>query len=123
MLFRSAIGLNILGNGLMFLMPGLTHNLWLIGLAMYIGGMLGPMWTIAVATLQGHSVPARLQGRVNASYRLLSIGISAIGPLLAGLLAQLFGLSAAFVCLGILTWLQLIPFFWIVTERAMTRHM
>lgn len=119
---RWAIGLNILGNGLMFLAPALTYNLWLIGAAMLFGGMVGPMWTITAATLQGRIVPTELQGRVNASYRLLSIGASALGPLLAGLLAQFFGLPTAFACLGILTWLQLIPFFWLVTERAMTRR-
>lgn len=44
-----------------------------------------------------------------------------LGPLLGGLFAQIFGLSAALVLFGILTWLQFIPFFWIVTEGAMAR--
>ena len=118
---RWAIGLNIFGNGLMFATPALTHSLWLIGGAMFIGGMGGPMWTIAAAALQGRIVPSTLQGRVNASYRILSIGTSAFGPILGGLLAQLFGLPIALALFGILTWLQFIPFFWVVTERAMMR--
>lgn len=118
---RWAIGLNIFGNGLMFATPALTHSLWLVGGAMFIGGMGGPMWTIAAAALQGRIVPSTLQGRVNASYRILSIGTSAFGPILGGLLAQLFGLPIALALFGILTWLQFIPFFWVVTERAMMR--
>lgn len=118
---RWAIGLNIFGNGLMFATPALTHNLWLIGGALFLGGIGGPMWTIAAAALQGRIVPSELQGRVSASYRILSIGTSALGPMLGGLLAQIFGLSAALALFGILTWLQFIPFFWIVTERAMAR--
>jgi len=120
---RWAIGLNIFGNGLMFATPALTHNLWLIGGAMFIGGMGGPMWTIATAALQGRIVPSELQGRANASYRILSIGMSALGPLLGGLLAQIFGLPVALALFGILTWLQFIPFFWIVTEHEMIRKL
>lgn len=120
---RWAIGLNIFGNGLMFATPALTHNLWLIGGAMFLGGMGGPMWTIAAAALQGRIVSSELQGRVNASYRVLSIGMSALGPMLGGLLAQIFGLPAALALFGILTWLQFIPFFWVVTEQAMMRKL
>lgn len=118
---RWAIGLNIFGNGLMFATPALTHNLWLIGGAMFLGGLGGPMWTIAAAVLQGRIVPSALQGRVNATYRILSIGTSALGPLFGGLLAQIFGFPVALALFGILTWLQFIPFCWVVTERAMTR--
>ncbi len=118
---RWAIGLNIFGNGLMFATPAVTHNLWLIGGAMFFGGVGAPMWTIAAASLQGRIVPSELQGRINASSRMLSIGTSAFGPLLGGLMAQIFGLSIALALFGILTWLQFIPFFLVVTEHAMTR--
>jgi MFS family permease len=83
---RWAIGLNIFGNGLMFATPALTHNLWLIGGTLFLGGMGSPMWTITAAALQGRIVPPELQGRTNASYRILSIGMSALGPILGGLL-------------------------------------
>ena len=120
---RWAIGLNIFGNGLMFATPALTHNLWLIGGTLFLGGMGSPMWTITAAALQGRIVPPELQGRTNASYRILSIGMSALGPILGGLLAQIFGLPAALALFGILTWLQFIPFFWVVTEHAMIHKM
>ncbi|GCE29730.1 MFS transporter [Dictyobacter alpinus] len=117
---RWAIGLNILGNGLMFATPGLTTNLWLIGASMFFGGLVGPMWTIAVAALQGRSVPAELQGRVTAGYRTFAIGCSALGPVLGGLLSQYFGLQATLSIFGVLTWLMFIPFLRGVTEQAMT---
>ncbi|GLV55522.1 hypothetical protein KDH_23660 [Dictyobacter sp. S3.2.2.5] len=118
---RWAIGLNILGNGLMFVAPALMHNLWLIGVALLLGGMGGPMWTIAAAALQGRLIPTELQGRVNATYRLLSIGMAAAGSLAGGLLAQVLGLRTVLILFGILTWLQFIPFFRFVTEDVMMR--
>lgn len=117
---RWTIGLNILGNGLMFATPGLTTNLWLIGVSLFFGGLFSPMWTITVAALQGRSVPAELQGRVNAVYRTFAIGCSALGPVLGGLLSQCFGLQATLIIFGMLTWLMFIPFLREVTEQAMT---
>jgi MFS family permease len=118
---RWAIGLNILGNSAMFAAPALTSNAWLIGGAALLGGMVGPMWTIAAASLLGRMVPARLQGRVNAAYRLLAVGSAASGPLLGGLIAQIFGLRVAFAVCAFLTALMLIPFFLVITEKAMNR--
>lgn len=76
---RWAIGLNIIGNALMFAVPALSTNSWIIGGAALLGGIGGPMWTIAVAALQGRIVPAALQGRVNAAYRFLGIGSAPLG--------------------------------------------
>ncbi|GCE08161.1 MFS transporter [Dictyobacter aurantiacus] len=118
---RWAIGFNVFGNGLMFVTPALTHNLWLIGAALLLGSMGGPMWTIAVAALQGRLIPAGLQGRVNATCRLLSIGMAALGPLAAGLLAQFCGLRTVLILFALVTGLQFIPFFRFVTEDAMMR--
>ncbi|MBA2285224.1 MAG: MFS transporter [Ktedonobacteraceae bacterium] len=116
---RWAIGLNILGNAAMFAAPALTTNAWLIGGAALLGGLVGPMWTIAAASLLGRVVPTVLQGRVNAAYRFLGEGLAAIGPLLGGLLAQVFGLRAAFAVCALLTLLMIVPFFYVITEEAM----
>jgi MFS family permease len=116
---RWAIGFNILGNGLMFMVPALTQNLWLIGGAMLLGSVSGPMWTITAAALQARIVPPELQGRVNASYRILSIGASVLGPVLGGVFAQSFGLPITLAIFGVLTWLLFVPFFLVITERAM----
>ncbi|MDQ2715139.1 MAG: MFS transporter, partial [Chloroflexota bacterium] len=116
---RWAIGLNILGNAAMFAAPALTTNAWIIGGAALLGGIVGPMWTIAAASLLGRVVPTALQGRVNAAYRFLGEGLAAVGPLLGGLLAQVFGLRVAFAVCALLTLLMIVPFFYVITEEAM----
>lgn len=118
---RWAIGLNIIGNTLMFVAPVFTSNPWLIGGSAVIGGIVGSMWTIAATSLQGRLVPTALQGRANAAYHFLGVGSAAIGPILTGLLAQILGLRTAFFVCGCLTLLMLIPFFVVITEEAMTR--
>ncbi len=116
---RWAIGLNILGNAVMFAAPALSTNTWIIGGAALLGGMAGPLWTIAVASLVGRTVPHQLQGRANAAYRFLGNGLAAVGPLLGGMMAQLCGLRATFALCAGLTLLMLLPFFQVVTEEAM----
>lgn len=116
---RWAIGLNIIGNAVMFAAPVLTTNAWIIGIAAVLGGMAGPLWTIAAASLLGRVVPTALQGRANAAYRFLSNGLAAAGPLLGGLIAQAYGLRVAFIVCACLTILMLIPFFRVVTEKVM----
>ena len=118
---RWAIGLNIAGNALMFVAPALSTNGWIIGCAAFLGGIGGPMWTIAAAALQGRIVPTDLQGRVNAAYRFLGIGSAAIGPILGGVCAQLFGLRIVFAACACLTIFMLIPFWRVITEDVM-RH-
>jgi MFS family permease len=116
---RWGIGLNILGNAVMFAAPALTANAWIIAATAALGGVAGPMWTIAAASLLGRAVPTALQGRVNAAYRFLGNGLAAVGPLLGGVTAQVFGLRAAFALCACLTLLMLIPFFCLITEEAM----
>lgn len=116
---RWLVGLNILGNGLLFLAPALTVNAWLVGAAIVIGGMGGPMWGIEAVSFQQRMVPASLQGRVTASYQFLGLGAEAIGPLVGGFVGQYVGLRAVFLGSALLTLLMLVPFFRVVTAQAM----
>lgn len=116
---RWLIGLNILGIGLLFLASALTINAWLIGAAIVIGSMGGPMWAIEAVSLQQRIVPEALQGRVTASYHFLGLGAEAIGPLVGGFIGQSFGLQAVFLGSALLTFLMFAPFFRVVTEQAM----
>ncbi|GHO79764.1 hypothetical protein KSD_75350 [Ktedonobacter sp. SOSP1-85] len=85
---RWLIGLNIIGNAVMFGVPSLSNNPWLVGAAGLLGSIGGPMWTIAAHSLLGRKVPSSLLGRVSAAYSFLGNGIAASGPLLGGLLAK-----------------------------------
>lgn len=116
---RWLIGLNILGNGLMFAAPLLTANPWLMGIAILIGGIGGPMWGIAATSFQQRVVPEALRGRVFAAYRFISWGAEALGPVIGGIVAQYTGIQVVFLGSALLTALMFVPFFRIVTERAL----
>ncbi len=117
---RWAIGLNILGNASMFAAPALTTNFWVVGGAAVLGGMTGPLWSIAAASLIGRSIPTHMQGRTNAAYSFIGTGAMALGPVFGGLIAQFVGIRSVFTVCACLTLLMLIPFFHVVTEVAMT---
>ncbi len=108
---RWLIGLNILGNALMFAAPLLTANAWLMGIAIFFGGIGGPMWGVAALSLQQRAVPAHLQGRVFAAYRFISLGAEALGPAVGGLMAQAAGIRVVFLTSLLITTLMLWPFF------------
>jgi len=116
---RWAIGLNILGNTLLIATPAFTTNPWLVGAVIILGSAVGPLWTIAALSMQQRVVPAALQGRVAAAYRLLGFGAEAIGPVVGGVVAQMWGAPAVFWGGGALTLAMFIPFLLIITNGAM----
>jgi MFS family permease len=115
---RWLIGLNILGNALMFAAPLLTANAWLMGLAILIGGVGGPMWGVAATSFQQRVVPEALRGRVFAAYRFISWGAEALGPVIGGIVAQYTGIQIVFLGSALLTMLMFVPFFRLVSEQA-----
>ncbi len=106
---RWTIGINIVGNTVMFAAPALTTNLWLVRVASPVGGVGRPMWAISAATLQQRLSPAELLGRVSMAARFLGYGGLALGPLVGGLLTQQLGVGAVFLGSGLLTALTYAP--------------
>ncbi len=117
---RWTIGINILGNAIMFASPALTTNIWLVGAASILGGIGGPMWMITMSSLKQRIVPIALQGRVSSAYRFLSYGGLALGPPIGGFIAQFFGIPVVFLICALLTALMMIPFLRVVSEAAMS---
>jgi len=117
---RWSIGINIIGNAVGFGAAALTANAWLVGLAVLIGGLGGPMWGIAATSLQQRAVPDELRGRVSAVYRFIGFGALALGALLGGLLAELLGIRAVFAVTAALTLLTLVPFARVVTNEVLS---
>lgn len=113
---RWAIGINILGNALMFLTPLLTVNLWLTGLAVAIGGVGAPLWGVVTRTMQQRIAPDYLIGRVSSAYRTIAFGANALGTVIGGAIGQAIGLDAVFLGASVLTLAMLIPF-----QRGVTR--
>jgi MFS family permease len=59
-------------------------------------GVHTTVWGTLVVTLRQRIVPAGLLGRVGSVYSVLLLGGAALGPLLGGALAQVFGVVAPF---------------------------
>lgn len=79
-----------------FLAAALTSAPLVAALAMTgVGAAVGASNVVAV-TLRQSLVPVELRGRVNASYRLVAVGLTPVGAVLGGLLSQLWGLRAPF---------------------------
>lgn len=116
---RWLIGINIVGNSIGFIAPAFTPNAWIIGGALIVGGIGGPMWGIAAVSLIQRSVPDALRGRVYSAYRFVGFGTLPLGSALGGIVAQVFGIRAVFLISGALTMLMLVPFFRVISERAM----
>ncbi|MER7730758.1 MFS transporter [Streptomyces erythrochromogenes] len=82
---------------LVLLVPGDTGpvSLTILGTTLAVHGFHLAVFNVNSLTLRQTVTPARLLGRMNASYRLILYGTIPLGALLAGSLASLFGLRAA----------------------------
>lgn len=117
---RSLIGINVGVNALLFLAPAVTTSLWLIAGAMLIGDMGGPMWGIAVLSMQQRLVPDSLRGRVSSAYRFISFGALSLGALAGGLVGETLSLTWVFAGGAVLTALMFIPLLRSISETSMT---
>ena len=97
--------------------PGLTTNVWLVGLSFAVGGFGVVLWNVVTVSLRQRIVPDALLGRLNASYRLLAWGSQPIGALLGGLIGEALGLTAAFLIAGFGSALVLLPLGLTVTNE------
>ncbi len=91
-----ALLLSQLGFAVGFLVPALTPQPILVGLAFAASGFALMIWTVVNVSLRQRFIPASLYGRVHAGHRLLSRGGALLGSVLGGVLATLLGLPAAF---------------------------
>jgi hypothetical protein len=116
---RWAIGVDILGTIVMVGMPALTANPWLVGATAVVGGIGATMWGVVVTSVRQQAVPDALLGRVSSAFRLCGFGAFSIGSLVAGGVAEVVGLRAAFGLTAALSVLLLFPFFTVVTDEAL----
>ncbi|MFJ2029814.1 MFS transporter [Streptosporangium sp. NPDC087985] len=101
----------------MMVVPAVFPQAWAVGVAAFLGGVGGTLWTVNSRTLAQLVVPDRLLGRYGAAARLLSWGTLPVGAGLAGLLAEAVGLTGAFAVFAVLAVLPVVPFLMAVTER------
>ncbi|MFD6053500.1 MFS transporter [Agromyces sp. NPDC060279] len=80
-----------------FAVLGLSTNLVLVLVGMFLAAVATACNQIVVSTLRQAAVPDALLGRVTAAYRLIVLGAVPFGGLAGGLLAGVFGLQPTFV--------------------------
>ena len=91
----------------------LRATIWLLG-AQLLGDTSGMVYGIVESTVRQTIVPDALLGRVTATIRVLDVGFTAVGSLMAGLIANAIGIRStmAFAACGMVLsvlWLMLSP--------------
>lgn len=82
--------------GLVILLPALTANALVIGAGFFAGGIAVMAWNITNVSLRQSLLPSKLMGRVHATHRTLANLAEVVGALVAGIIAEAFGLRVAF---------------------------
>jgi predicted MFS family arabinose efflux permease len=89
----------------------LTRNPWVAGGIMAVFGVHALVWSVVTLSLRQRAVPSEMLGRVNGVYYLFSVGGSAVGALVGGVVAHVFGITAPFwigaalvALLAVVTW-------------------
>lgn len=98
---RNALALDFVGTILLVGVPALTSNPLAVGAAAFFAGMGATIWVILVASIRQRLVPGELLGRVYGASRFISWGIGPLGALLAGFVAEVWGIQTMFAIGGV----------------------
>jgi MFS family permease len=99
-------------------LPASASSAWPIGVAAFVAGAGGTMWTVNARVITQSFVPEHMLGRFNSASRLISWGTMPVAAAVAGALAQLLGYRVAFGFFAVLCAMLVIPFLRVVTDRA-----
>ena len=116
---RNALALDFVGTILLVGVPTLTTNAWAVGTAAFFAGMGATVWVILVASIRQRLVPGELLGRVYSASRFISWGIGPIGALLAGFVAEVWGIRTMFGIGGIVSVGLLLIFLSLISTRML----
>jgi MFS family permease len=114
---RWMLGLDIVGTIVMLLIPALTTNVFLVGIAIFFGGFGGGIWNVAVNSIRQSMIPNELLGRVYSVYRLVGWGTLALGALLAGIITQWLGVQIFFLLAALINVSLFVPFQKVLTNE------
>ncbi|MEU3573210.1 MFS transporter [Kitasatospora sp. NPDC036755] len=107
---RAAMFADVLGTCAMLGTPALTASVPAVAAAAFAGGAGGTLWRVNARTIGQRLVPEGMLGRYNAAHRLFSWGAAPLGAGLVGLLADRFGMRAAFAVFALAAALVARPF-------------
>ena len=116
---RNALALDFVGTILLVGVPALTTNPWAVGAAAFFAGMGATIWVILVASIRQRLVPGELLGRVYSASRFVSWGIGPIGAMLAGFVAEIWGIQAMFAIGGVVSIGLLLLFLTLISPRVL----
>ena len=85
-----------------YLAAGASPNAYVLGLLLAVISFFSSMWNVVTVTLRQIVVPARLLGRVNSVYRMLSLGLTPLGAVAGGFVAHDLGIRAGYPIAGAL---------------------
>ncbi|MBD5787074.1 MFS transporter [Cellulosimicrobium terreum] len=91
-LMRVCLTLEVLMHGAL----ALTTTGWVAVAIMGVFGLYAFVWGTVSSTVRQRAVPTELQGRVSAAYMVCVYGGIAVGQLLGGVIAEVWGLTAPF---------------------------
>jgi MFS family permease len=91
-----------------------------VGVAAFVAGVGGTMWTVNSRVIVQSAVPDGMLGRFNAASRLVGWGMTPVAAALAGVLAQVAGFRVAFGVFAVLCALLVVPYLRVVTTEAIT---
>jgi MFS family permease len=116
---RNALALDFIGTILLVGVPALTTNPFAVGTAAFFAGMGATVWVILVASIRQRLVPSELLGRVYSASRFVSWGIGPIGAMLAGFVAELWGIQTMFAIGGVASVGLLLLFLSLISSRML----
>jgi MFS family permease len=116
---RNALVLDFVGTILLVGVPALTTNPFAVGIAAFFAGLGATVWVILVASIRQRLVPGELLGRVYSASRFISWGIGPVGAILAGFVAELWGIRTMFAMGGVVSIGLLFLFLRLISQQLL----
>jgi MFS family permease len=116
---RNALVLDFVGTILLVGVPALTTNPFGVGAAAFFAGLGATIWVILVASIRQRLVPGELLGRVYSASRFISWGIGPVGAILAGFVAEFWGIRTMFAIGGVVSIGLLFLFLRLISQQLL----
>ncbi|MEV5540660.1 MFS transporter [Saccharopolyspora shandongensis] len=116
---RWALFADLVGTFAMVATPVLTTELWILAVGAFLGGMGGTLWAVNSRTIAQYLVDPEMMGRYSAVARLFSWGAMPVGAGVVGLLAEFFGMRAAFIVFAVAVLITVPAFLRTVTPQVL----
>ena len=100
------------------LVPARPGSAVLVGVAAFLAGLGGTMWSVNSRVIYQTLVPNEMLGRFSAASRLVGWGTSPIAAAIAGTLATTVNYRVAFGVFAVICALLIIPYLRVVTAQA-----